>query len=281
MSAQPALFEIEPSLRVPTRVGASRVTARRVKQILTKATGMVSGFDFTLNPYIGCSFGCAYCYAAFFQPDEAKAADWGNWVEVKENAVALVSQERRLAGAHVYVGSVTDPYQPLEKQTRLMRSLLEVMSELGPQPRLVVQTRSPIATRDIDLFQRFTHFKLNMSVTTDSDDVRKRYEPGCASIERRLAAVQRLSEAGIDVCLSLSPLLPVKDVESFAECIRASGARSAWVGYFHPGTRRFASGTRPNALTLAREDGWGFESYLDTVSQLRKLLPGMLTKSND
>jgi len=276
MSAQPVLFEMEPSVVVPARVGMARVTRRRVKQILTKATGSLSGFDFTINPYVGCSFACEYCYAAFFQPDEEKVRDWGYWVEVKENALDLLKCEHRLAGSRVYMGSVTDPYQPVEKTTRLTRSLVEHMATLRPQPNLVVQTRSPIAARDIDLFLRFDKLRVNMSVTTDDDVVRKRYEPSCASIERRLEAVKKMADAGVATSLSLCPLLPVSDVDQFAKTIKASGAGRIWTGYFHPGTRKFAAGTRENALVLAKEDGWNFERYIETVTQLKKLLPELV-----
>jgi len=279
MSAQPALFETAPLVHAPDRFGPAKVVRRLARQVLTRPTGMLKGLDFTLNPYSGCTFGCEYCYAAFFQPDEDKAKDWGLWVEVKENALALVRQEPRLAGASVMVGSVTDPYQPLERETRLTRSLLEHMSGLGPQPRVRVQTRSPIVVRDIDVFQRFETLKIGMSVTTDSDDVRRRYEPKCASIGRRLEAVRRLADAGIDVTLSLAPMLPIADPAAFAETIRASGAARFWTGYFHPGTRKFASGTRENALTLAKEDGWTFERYVETSLTLKKLLPDLVRKS--
>jgi DNA repair photolyase len=270
------LFEPEPSFAVPSRAGMASVTRRRVKQLLTKATGALQEADFTLNPYVGCSFACEYCYAAFFQPDEAKARDWGYWVEVKENALDLLRAEPRIAGAKVVVGSVTDPYQPVEKTTRLTRSLLEHMASIRPQPTVTILTRSPIAARDTDLLLRFERLKVYMSVTTDDDEVRKRYEPSCASIGRRLEAVQKMAEAGVAMCLGLSPLLPVTDVPKFAQAIRASGAKRIWTGYFHPGTRKFAAGTRPNALTLAKEDGWNFERYLDTVTRLKKLVPELV-----
>ena len=134
VSAQPMLFDLEPLVAVPRSVGQALVTKRRVSQILTKATGMLKSLDFTLNPYVGCSFACSYCYAAFFQPDEVKVRDWGYWVEVKENALELLRRESRLAGSHVMVGSVTDPYQPLERTTGLTRSLLEHMASVRPQP---------------------------------------------------------------------------------------------------------------------------------------------------
>lgn len=276
MSAQAVLFEPEPTVSAPSQIGRARVSRRVVRQILTKATGVVSGFYYTLNPYVGCTFGCEYCYAAFFQPDDAKAKDWGYWVEYKDNALDLLRADSRVAGAKVYMGSVTDPYQPLERKTRITRSLVEHMAKLSPQPRLVVQTRSPIVIRDIDVLQRMQDVRVNMTVTTDSDDVRKRYEPACASIERRLDAVRQLVDAGVQTHLSLSPLLPVRDVSQFAQKIRDSGAAGVWAGYFHPGTRKFASGTRENALVLAKQDGWCFEEFIKTVNELKRLVPNFV-----
>lgn len=278
MSAQPVLFELEQDFQLPQRVGRSVVTKRRVNQILTKPSGMLASLDFTLNPYVGCSFACSYCYAAFFQPDEAKAQDWGYWVEVKENALELLKRNRSIAGSHIMVGSVTDPYQPLERTTKLTRSLLEHMATISPQPKIRIQTRSPIVARDIDVLQRFDRLTVGMSITTDDDATRKRYEPSCASIGQRFAAVRKLADAGVPVTLSLAPLLPVTNIERLAEMIRESGADRFWTGYFHPGTRKFAAGTRENALVLAKEDGWHLEQYIETVTKLKKLLPELVSK---
>jgi len=239
---------------------------------------MLKSLDFTLNPYVGCSFACSYCYAAFFQPDEVKVRDWGYWVEVKENALELLRRESRLAGSHVMVGSVTDPYQPLERTTGLTRSLMEYMASVRPQPRIRIQTRSPIVVRDIDVLLRFEKLTVGMSVTTDDDATRKRYEPSCASIEQRLKAVRALADAGVRVTLSLAPLLPITDIARLAEMIRESGAERFWTGYFHPGTRKFAAGTRENALVLAKEDGWNLEAYIETVTRLKKLVPELVSR---
>lgn len=277
MSAQPVLFELDPQLQIPERVGRAVVTERLSKQILTVAKGMISSYDFSLNPYVGCSFGCSYCYAAFFVPEERRAADWGNWVEVKTNALELLRHETRLPGAKVYVGSVTDPYQPVEAKTRLTRSLLEHMATLHPQPRVVIQTRSPLVTADIDVYQRFENLRVNMSVTTDDDETRKRFEPGCASIPQRMGAVTELVRSGVASNICLSPMLPVTDAAAFAKELVKTGANRVTSSYFHLGTRKFASGTRENALVLAKELGWNFERYLETVSVLRRLVPGFVS----
>ena len=123
--------------------------------ILTKSTGFMDAYDYTLNPYSGCSFGCSYCYAAFFSPDVDKRDSWGQWVTVKTNAVSKLSNmETSLDGKLIYMSSVTDPYQPIERRLNLTRNLVEVLAEPYHRPKLVVQTRSPDVTDHVDLFQK-------------------------------------------------------------------------------------------------------------------------------
>src|SRR5262245_26437028 len=140
--------------------------------ILSRASGYIDAFDYTLNPYRGCAFACDYCYAAFFADSLARMESWGDWVVVKENAVALLRRVgSRIEGKSIYMSSVTDPYQPVELKLQLTRALLETM--LPHQPRLVVQTRSPSVTRDLDLLRRSKVLRVNMTITTDDDGIRK------------------------------------------------------------------------------------------------------------
>ena len=74
----------------PTAIGQTKIYYSQAREILTRATGFMGEYDYTLNPYSGCFFGCTYCYAAFFSRDLAKRDDWGNWLLVKENAVDLL-----------------------------------------------------------------------------------------------------------------------------------------------------------------------------------------------
>ncbi|MCY4618545.1 MAG: radical SAM protein, partial [Chloroflexi bacterium] len=86
------------------------------QQILTRGAGYLSDYDYSLNPYVGCAFGCSYCYAAFFAPFD-KQESWGDWVRVKQNAAAKLTRMRRsLEGKTIYMSSATDPYQPIERR---------------------------------------------------------------------------------------------------------------------------------------------------------------------
>src|SRR5438105_13062354 len=107
----------------PTRpdvVGPARITYATSKTLLTRASGFMENYPFTLNPYSGCGFGCEYCYARFFAPTEEARDTWGEWVKVKQNAVEAIWKAARSTGknalkrhATIYMSSVTDPYQPI------------------------------------------------------------------------------------------------------------------------------------------------------------------------
>jgi len=273
--AQLPLFEIAESHIGPASLGQTNVTEIYVKQILAKGAGSLKDFDYTLNPYIGCGFGCSYCYASFFQADLDKFEKWGNWVQIKKNAERLLLQKHGLKNALVFMSSATDPYQPLERKVGLTRRLVEIMSDPLRQPRLLVQTRSPLVTRDLDLFSRFDRLRVSMSITTDSEVIRKEFEPGCASIERRMEAIREAKLAGLETAVSVCPLLPVEDPEKFAQKLAALEADSYWSGFFHNTDRSFAANTRDAAWELARSRGWDEAEYRRTVEALTKHLPAL------
>ena len=261
---------------LPLRSGAARVEARPGARILNRATGFVSAYDYTLNPYSGCQFGCAYCYAAFFVPNVELFEQWGRWVHVKTQAVAEIRRCRTLAGRKVYMSTVTDPYQPLEATVRLTRELLEEMSATHRQPRLVIQTRSPLVTRDIDLFKRFTHLRVNVTVTTDSDVIRKRFEPACPSIEQRLRALAELKAAGLNTGVCLTPLLPLEDPEGFARQLAELHADVYVAQPFHASHGKFAAGTQQTALEMARDFDWTIEKYRAAFKIIANRIPMLL-----
>ena len=252
---QLALFDPNPAPVRPSAQGSADVTYADASAILSRPTGRLADLDFVINAYQGCTFACTYCYAAFFVPDEAQRERWGEWVRVKSNAIDKLRNTRHdLRGRSVLMSSATDPYQPLEAKLELTRALLPILARRGA--RLAVLTRSPLVTRDIDLFREFDQISVTVSITTDCDDVRKRFEPQCASIERRFAAVERLVEAGIPTRINVAPLLPLRDISGFAERIRNSGVSRVHINTFHESSGPFASGTRPQALALARRMGW-------------------------
>ncbi|WP_208345927.1 SPL family radical SAM protein [Aetokthonos hydrillicola] len=262
----------------PSNIGAAKVHYINSKSLLTTSSGFIGLYKFTLNPYTGCTFACDYCYARFFAATFDEQNTWGDWVKVKENAVDLLkrarrakSVERRLQeGDTIYMSSVTDPYQPIEHKAGLTRRILEELIEI--QPRITIQTRSPIALRDIDLFRKFKHIRINFTVTTDSEDVRLRYEPHCPAIEVRLKAAKQVAEAGIPIGISISPMLPIKDVERFGQRVADLKAAEYVTQFFKPTRSRFSAGSSPESLQKMKEDNWTQEKYQEVRKTLINIL---------
>lgn len=282
-----------------SRVGGAGVAYAPARSVLTKATGFMSEYDFTLNPYSGCSFGCSYCYAAFFGASKQDRDEWGRWVRVKENAVALLAKRKpgSLDGKRIYMSSVTDPYQPVERELGLTRGLLEVLAgrrgpeypallDEPPKPKLVVQTRSPDVARDCDLLRRIKEnggrTQVNMTVTTDDEEIRRVFEPSCPSNAARLRAVSQVQEEEVAACVTMTPLLWVSDPNAFAERLLSTGVRKFIVQPFHFQRGKFVASTREKALDLmARKldcDRAVFrERYLAHYNEVYAVLKARLT----
>lgn len=257
-----------------TSIGNTNIFYVNAASILTEAKGFMSAYDYTLNPYSGCSFGCSYCYAAFFSRSEEQRKNWGYWLNVKENALQLLIKFRKktLSNKTIYMSSVTDPYQPIEKEIKLTRSLLKELL-VYHQPRLVIQTRSPIVTRDIDLFKQYKSIQINMTITTDNEEVRKSFEPLCPSNKSRLKAIEEISKAGVNSCITMTPLLPVSNAEEFAKRLLDTGVKKFIVQPFHADKGKFIASTREKALQLVKEMNWTNESYQKVLEVLQKYIP--------
>lgn len=272
---QPSFFD-DPKPEQPTRLGHAEISYRPFSSIITKASGFVDSYDYTINPYSGCSFGCTYCYAAFFSRDAEKIANWGYWVEVKENALENLRKKRRkpFRGAKIYLSTVTDPYQPIERKLELTRDLLRELLDYH-DVRLVIQTRSPLVTRDIDILLQFPVVQVNMTVTTDSERVRRAFEPLCPSNKVRLKAIRELQEAGVQSCITITPLLPVENPEKFAQDIRNTGISRFIIQPFHRGKGRFVKGTRAAATEILDEFKWGDQEYQRVLKIFQKYIPSI------
>ena len=259
----------------PARLGHADYTYRDASGILTRASGFMEGYDYTLNPYSGCAFGCSYCYAAFFNRNKQLIDDWGKWVTVKQNALALLRKKRptSVIDKLIYCSSVTDPYQPIEKKLELTRDLLKELVQY--QPRLVVQTRAPLVTRDIDVLQRFAKVQVNMTVTTDDEDVRKAFEGLCPGNKARLKAIAEVQAAGILSVITMTPLLPVRDPYALAQQLLDTGVQQFIVQPFHATRGQFVAGTRDEAIRISEQLGWKPKRYAEVVQVLREALPNL------
>ena len=266
----------------PANVGQSLVAYASAREILTRATGFMDAYDFTLNPYSGCSFGCTYCYAAFFSRDAKRRNSWGYWVDVKENAVELMAKRKpgALDGKLIYMSSVTDPYQPVERELKLTRGILEIMAERH-KPKLVVQTRSPTVVRDCDLFRKIEEnggrVQVNMTVTTDDEDIRRTFEPFCPSNMVRLQAIGEVRKEGIDTCITMTPLLMVTSPYAFADALIETGVQKFIAQPFHFQRGKFLAGTRDKAFDLMAEKlGCERESFREEYLEHYRMVFGVL-----
>ena len=243
-------------------------------RVLNPATGFINSFDYTINPYVGCQFGCEYCYAINFVSDETKKADWGNWVSQKDHASKSIyealyrpntGQPNLLDDKTIYISTSTDPYQPIEKQSAITRSILEVLAGQHtppslfptppPRPRVVIQTRSPLVARDADLFNGIIanggRVQVNMTVTTDSEPIRKAFEPKTMTNHARITAVSMLSKNGIPTCITLTPWLGADHDLQFINTLMQSGASRFIIQKFHPLTvGPFMAKTNESALPI-------------------------------
>lgn len=267
-------FFNENEKEYPSELGKAQITYKDTSSILTKASGFMGEYDFTINPYSGCTFGCTYCYAAFFSRDKEKMDNWGYWVTAKTNALALLQKKRKkpMIGTRIYMSSVTDPYQPIEKRVELSRDILKELLDYH-DVRLVVQTRAPMATRDIDLFLKFNVIQVNMTVTTDSEEVRKVFEPVCPSNKVRIKAIKQIHEAGVQCCITMTPLLPIIDAELFATSLKDTGIDNFIIQPFHATKGKFVAGTRKAALNLIEKYNWDNNRYQEVMEVIERHIP--------
>lgn len=185
-----------------------------ITEITTKSALVASripGVKFVLNPYLGCSHGCRYCYAVFMRKYSRhhQNSPWGSFVEVKVNLPEVLRAEvrRRRKPGRVLLASVCDPYQPAEAKYRLTRQCLEILLEHGWQVDLL--TRSPLVVRDLDLLKAAAGTRVGFSITTDSDRVRRVLEPKAPPLTARLTALRQLYEAGLYTWVFVAPILPL------------------------------------------------------------------------
>ena len=244
------------------------------KSIFSPATGFIArgGFDWTCNPYVGCSFGCTYCYAMYLPQNRRPREDWGRWFQAKANAIDLArSQAYKVAGRAVYLSTVTDPYLPVERSLGLTRGILEAL--LPQQPRLLIQTRGPLVVRDVDLLRQFRSVRVNMSIPTDDETVRQAFEPKAPPLERRWQALELLRSEDLPVGVCVTPTLPLAESEAFARRLAAFRPDVLVTQWFHDSGGGFGADTSENARATLVGFRWTEEDYGAFVAKLREARP--------
>ena len=174
-----------------------------VKNILSKS----KVFDYTINPYIGCEHGCAYCYARFMKRFTGHNEKWGEFVDVKINATRLLQHEiKKKPVGKVWISGVCDPYQPLEKKYELTKRCLEIL--LKQAWPVTIQTKSPLVLRDMESLRKFDEIEVGFTITTADENIRKIFEPNSPPIKQRIETLEKLHSASIKTFAMIAPLLP-------------------------------------------------------------------------
>lgn len=212
------------------------------KTILTPCK--IPGIDYTLNPYIGCRFGCIYCYASFMGRFVGKKIqDWGSYVYPKINAVELLKNElpRRLKnkgkGKEIFLSSVTDPYQGLEAKYKLTRGCLEALADFRFEGIVSILTKSPLVTRDIEVLKRLKTV-VGLTVTSTDDRISRYFEKYAPKVSDRYKALKKLNQAGIKTYAFVGPLLPhfvaeKKELEKVFQKLNQVGTEDIYIEHLN------------------------------------------------
>jgi len=212
------------------------VTEERARKIITRNESPDISFDRSINPYRGCEHGCVYCFA---RPTHAfmglsAGLDFETRLFAKPNAAALLERELAADGYQprvIAIGTNTDPYQPIERERRIMRSILEVLAAANHPVGIV--TKSALVLRDLDILAPLAAkglAKVALSVTTLDPVLARRMEPRAAAPHRRLDTIRALAEAGVPVGAMVAPIIPAltdSEIERILDAAAAAGAREA------------------------------------------------------
>ncbi|WP_221411764.1 radical SAM protein [Dysgonomonas capnocytophagoides] len=169
--------------------------------------------DYVINPYVGCTHKCIYCYAEFMKRFTNHKEDWGSFLDIKVSDIK--SDYNKKEGTSILIGSVTDAYNAFEKKYGITREILKNL--LNAKCHVEVLTKSDLVLRDIDLFKQIADFRVGISLNTLDDSFRKKIEPGAPNIQRRINALKELHMSGIKTCLFMSPIFP--EITNFKQII--------------------------------------------------------------
>ena len=181
------------------------------KSVMTKSNTPLGGYS--VNPYVGCPHACKYCYASFMKRFTGHTEDWGTFMDVKDWPV--ITNPKKYAGQKVIIGTVTDGYNPLEERYRKTRQLLTELKDSGAD--ILICTKSDLVLRDMDLLMeinRKNRLTVSWSVNTLDEEFKNDMD-AAVSIERRLAAMKQVYDAGIRTVCFISPVFPgLTDIEA-------------------------------------------------------------------
>lgn len=226
----------------PPAEASGRIVVRetKCKTILNRT----SISDYSLNCYTGCEHGCIYCYARFMQRFHPHPEPWGEFVDVKTNAVEVLERRlRRAKPGDVFVSSACDGWQPIEAERKLTRRCCQLLLEHGFQVNVL--TKGALVLRDLDLLAG-GRARIGITVTTLDESLRRLWEPRSATVEERFGVIERATALGLKTAVMFGPLLPF--LSDDRESLNAMFGRAAaldvdviWVDALNPRPRVWPS----------------------------------------
>ena len=227
--------EADPRVDEPPPL-ATQVAYEQARTIITRNNSPDVSFDQSINPYRGCEHGCVYCFA---RPSHgylglSPGLDFETRLSAKTNAAEVLRRELAAPGYRckvIAVGVNTDAYQPIERELKITRSVLELLAETEHPVALI--TKSALIERDIDVLAPMATknlVRVHVSITNFDPELARKLEPRAAAPYRRVEAVRRLAAAGIPVGVMVAPVIPFmtdRDLEEILERSRDAGATSA------------------------------------------------------
>ena len=185
-----------------------------VKNVITKSNLPVC--DYSVNPYVGCTHTCKYCYASFMKRFTGHTEPWGTFLDVKQ--WEQIENPDKYRGKEFFIGSVTDPYNPQEAEYKRTRAFLEQMQ--GSGAKISIQTKSDLVLRDLKLIQTFPDARVGFSINTLDEDFKNDMD-NAVSIKRRLVAMKAFYDAGVRTTCFISPIFPgITDVEAIIDRVK-------------------------------------------------------------
>ena len=266
----PSLDSFLPGSRCPSQ------NILEIKATVALSPSRLPGLDFALNPYAGCAHDCTYCYAPYIM--RRPVAEWSRSISAKKNLPLLLDKELVRKKGIIGLGTVTDPYQPVEGALMLSRRCLEMI--VKHHARVSVLTKSSLVARDADLLSRLSDSEVGITITANDDERAAIFEPCASPTSERLRAMKALHDAGVNVYAFIGPIIPtIADcgMEDLVGSVHKAGATTVMVDRLNlrPGmkARMLArmSEVNPRSVTELDERIEDDTFYQDAINRIRQL----------
>lgn len=260
---------------------------------LISKTGF-KGYDYCTNPYVGCGFGCSFCYVRFFIKDPEHS--WGDFVRVRKHVFTKLTKELKkpqraphvlktnrngkeykspghiikkldgtnellYAGKRLVIGTMTDPYQPIERKNRITRQLLNKLLDTPVFNKVGIFTRSPIILEDLELIKKLPRARVHYSISPFPKEAMRKLEPLAIQTSRRLDTIRKLKEAGLRVHVNIAPAIPYYSeemTEQLAQDLGKIGVDEFFVDPVQPYNEAFKRMTE----CMENDPNWTYSSSI-------------------